>query len=382
MPALKNKTILILSPQTWGAMFVSKHHYAVELAKYGNTVYFLNPPDKSVKERILVTPAATVPGLFIISHRLNFPYNIKFHAIGVFHWFMKQQVKRVLQAIGKPVDIVWSFDLGNLYPFKLFPKTALRIFHPVDEPLNKTAIDSAKGAQIIFSVTHEILEKYKSFGLPIQFINHGVSSIFLQQQEAPAANHAIGVGFSGNLLRPDIDRPVFLQIVQENPAIVFECWGSYQLKDANIGGGLDRETAAFIENLQACQNVVLHGAVAAEELARGYQRMDAFLICYDILKDQSSGTNYHKLMEYLASGKVIVSNNVTTYQGRPDLLQMTVERETNKNLPELFKKVIGNLSIYNSPALQSSRIDFANNNVYSHHVETIESCLNKWIDHR
>jgi hypothetical protein len=375
MYILKNKTILIISPQSWGKMFVSKHHYAEELAKYGNTVYFLNPPDKTLKERVLVTPVAATPGLFIISHRINFPYNIKFHAIGLFHWMMQWQVKKILQVIGRRIDIVWSFDLGNLYPFKLFPSNALRIFHPVDEPLNATAIDSAKGAQVIFSVTNEILAKYENYGLPLHFINHGVSGTFLQQQPVLYASNTIRVGFSGNLLRPDIDRPVFLQIIQENPAVLFECWGSYRLEDANIGGGLDKQTVVFINQLRAAPNVVLHGAVAAEKLAVGYRQMDAFLICYDIEKDQSRGTNYHKLMEYLGSGKVVIANNITTYQDQPALIQMINERDNNRLLPVLFKKVIANLEYHNSPALQQQRRAFAGMNTYLKQVERIQDIV-------
>ena len=30
-------------------MFISKHHYSVELAKRGNIVYFMNSPEKSNK---------------------------------------------------------------------------------------------------------------------------------------------------------------------------------------------------------------------------------------------------------------------------------------------------------------------------------------------
>ena len=40
MDGLKNKKILLISPQSWGTMFVAKHHYAIELAKLGNEVYF------------------------------------------------------------------------------------------------------------------------------------------------------------------------------------------------------------------------------------------------------------------------------------------------------------------------------------------------------
>ena len=373
--ALKNKIILIISPQPWDKLFVSKHHYAIELAKYGNTVYFLNPPDKALNERVLITAVAATPGLFIISHRVFFPYNLKFHAPGIFHWLMQWQVKKILQAIGKPLDIVWSFDHGNLYPFRFFPKKALRVFHPVDEPLNAAAIASANGADIIFSVTNEILEKYKSFGVPLHFINHGVSNVFLQQSPVQRADNKIRVGFSGNLLRPDIDRPVLLQIMKENPDVIFECWGSYQPKNENLENG----TAIFIHALQALPNTLLHGAVPAAELAAGYSRMDAFLICYDIEKDWSKGTNYHKVMEFLASGKAIISNNITTYRDKPGLVEMTAERNTNEKLPALFKKVIENLDTYNSPAFQHKRIAFSKDNIYSKQVETIEGHLEKLI---
>jgi glycosyltransferase involved in cell wall biosynthesis len=376
MSALKNKTILIISPQSWGKMFVSKHHYALELAKYGNTVYFLNPPDATLKESVQVMALASTPGLFIISHRLNFPYNIKFHAIGIFHWLMRWHIKKIVKVIGKPIDIVWSFDLGNLYPFKLFPKKTLRVFHPVDEPLNATAINSAKGAQVIFSVTNEILEKYRGYGLPLHFINHGVSEIFLEQQQVPRSGDTILVGFSGNLLRPDIDRPVFLQIIKENPHIVFECWGSYQAKDDNIGGGFSNETALFIDSLRALPNVILHGAVPAAELAAGYRRMDAFLICYDVERDQSKGTNYHKVMEYLGAGKVIISNNISTYKDRPDLVSMISERLHNSSLPALFKEVTGNLALYNTPEALLKRQQFAAGNTYKMQVANIECLLN------
>ena len=51
MDSLRNKTILIISPQAWGKMFLSKHHYAIELAKRGNAVYFLNPPGENIIEQ-------------------------------------------------------------------------------------------------------------------------------------------------------------------------------------------------------------------------------------------------------------------------------------------------------------------------------------------
>ncbi|MDP4148455.1 MAG: hypothetical protein Q8927_02785 [Bacteroidota bacterium] len=389
MPTLSDKTILILSPQSWGTMFLSKHHYALELARMGNKVYFLNPPDYGparsnngpASPAIRIGPSGIHGNLMLISHRLWFPYLLKFHAMPLFHAGMRLQMKRVLKKIGRPIDIVWSFDLGNLCPLTWFGPPIYKIFHPVDEPSGPQAIAAAKGADIIFSVTREILEKYKAYPAPKHFINHGISPEFLPTGGFPVDSpHAVRgepfrVGMAGNLLRSDLDRPTLIDIVATNPAVIFECWGSYTGGQSNIGGGGDKETHAFIAALQALPNVILHGAVPAAELAKGFSRMDAFLICYDIKKDQSGGTNYHKIMEYLSTGKVIISNNVTTYKDMPVLMQMTAERDNNDRLPALFRQVIENLSTYNDPARQRERIEFACGNAYSRQVERIAQLI-------
>ena len=166
---LKNKTILIISPQSWGTMFLSKHHYALELARQGNLVYFLNPPETrpSRSGKVRVENSAEHDNLRLIFHSLSFPYDLKFRFTRLFHFLMRRHVRKLLHVVEslpegmhRPIDIVWSFDLGWLYPFSMFHHSSLKIFHPVDEPLNNTAIRSAEGADILFSVTREILEKW------------------------------------------------------------------------------------------------------------------------------------------------------------------------------------------------------------------------------
>lgn len=375
MKALQNKVILILSPQSWGKMFVSKHHYAVELARYGNKVYFLNPPEKQLSKRVVIEQLGS-DNLFVIRHRLFFPYDLKFHAPAIFHWLMKFQIKEIIKALGVLPDVVWSFDLGNHYPLHYFGGTPLKIFHPVDEPAGPQSIAAGKGADCIFSVTREILEKYRWTGVPLHFVNHGVSSIFLDAvPPQTVADGKLHFGFSGNLLRPDLDRPMLLSIIRANPELVFECWGSYETKDANIGGSANKETIDFITALKELPNLLLHGAADAANLASGLARMDGFLICYDVQKDQSRGTNYHKIMEYLAIGKVIVSNNVTTYKNLPELVLMVEEREDNHRMPELFRSVIDRIDWHNRPEAVSARKEFAASNTYRKQIERIEQLL-------
>ncbi|THU41517.1 glycosyltransferase [Niastella caeni] len=372
MYKLENKTILILSPEGWGAMFLSKHHYAVELAKAGNTVYFLNPPSVLAgSKKIQIRNSGVHENLFFIEHQLAFPFRLRFHAISLFHFFMRGHIRKILRSMPAPVDIVWSFDLLHLYPLDFFDKSSIKVFHPVDEPLQPAALKAAAGADIIFSVTNEILNKYKFCNLPSFFVHHGVSPLFFRENGMVVKNDPVKVGLSGNLLRKDIDRNILLTIIQQNPQIVFECWGSYEVKQSNIGGDTELSGIAFIDTLKSMPNVILHGTAKTEKLAMELHRMDAFLICYDVNKDQSRGTNYHKIMEYMATGKVIISNNVTTFKDYPDYVQMIPERNNNDQLPVLFNKVIRNLETYNDISLQKKRIAFARTNMYDKHISTI-----------
>jgi len=374
---LKKKVILLISPQPWGSLFISKNHYAVELAET-NVVYYLCPEPlvKSSSKKIEIKPIDGVPNLFVIEHKLFFSFKIKFHLRRLFHFLMLIQTKRILKKINRKVDIVWSFDLGNYFPFAFFSKVPIKIFHPVDEPLNRDAILSAKGADVIFSVTQEILSKYQSYKLPSYFINHGVeasfikSSSFFSQQD----KLQIRVGFSGNLRRKDIDRKILLTIINDNPNVQFDCWGDFANRN-NLRDIENKTTDNFINKLLSNKNVHLHGLLNPSQLADAYQQVDAFLICYDVTKDQSKGTNYHKILEFVSTGKVIISNNVTTYKNFPALVQMVNERTNNKQLPTLFNQVINNLNQYNSIELQQKRVSFASENTYENQINRIDNNL-------
>lgn len=375
---LKNKIILIISPQSWGNMYLAKQHYAIELAKHGNEVFFLNPPHKEkVQNNIEIVSSQIHNSLYLINHSLFFPFQIKFKWKALFHFLMKFHIKKIEATIKNKIDIVWSFDLGHYYPFDYFSNNPFKIFFPIDEPLNKAGIDSGNGCDVIFSVTNEILEKYPHLNVPKYFVHHGLSDEFIQSTCDNLVNHGIvRVGLSGNWLRPDIDTKCLLKIIEENSAIIFEFWGSYQLNQTNIGGSSNTAIVQFIEKLKNSKNVVLHGPKHPKQLAIEFQRMDAFLITYDILKDQSKGTNYHKVMEYLSTGKVVVSNNISTYSSIPGLIEMSESRVNNHDLPFIFKKVVNNLKFYNQTEFSNARKVFALQNLYSKKINQLEEKLN------
>ncbi len=357
-------------------MFISKHHYALELAKRGNKVYYISGPDqeKRMPPGNITIEATEHPSIFYIKHRLYFPYVLKFKARGIYDYLLRFHIHRILKAINTPLDIVWSFDLSNTIPVKLFPSQARKIYMPVDELPLQTAIQGVVGADVVMSVTYEILDKFKSTGKQTVFLNHGVADYFINHNIDTTISRPARVGLSGNFLRTDIDRETLLAIINGNKNIIFNLWGSTDYAQSNIVSSKNEEAIAFIAKLKECTNVVLHGQLPPEQLAKELKRMDCFLICYDIEKDHSKGTNYHKILEYLATGKVVVSNNVTTYQKHPGLIEMPVQRN-NTNLPALFSYVMNNLDKYNAHDLQAQRIAFAVQHTYAKQVDKIETYL-------
>jgi len=368
-------------------MFISKHHYALELSKLGNKVFYVNGPaygNALKKGEVKIEPSG-YSNLSVVKHRFLFPRFLAFKARPLFDFFVRLHIKKMVSKISPEGElIVWSFDLSNTIPLKFFPATSFKIFMPVDEPLVPRAIEAAQSADVIFSVTQEIIDKYKQYNIPSLFINHGVGAYFINEQINTVINTPLSVGLSGNFFRPDIDRSTLLKIIRTHPGIFFNFWGSTSMKKANTKGKLndslgansnDRETLEFIEALNSCPNVVMHGSVKPEILCKELQQPDAFLICYDINKDQSKGTNYHKVLEYLATGKLIISNNITTYQQYPGLFLMNASRDNNDELPALFTAAISQLATHNRFDKQQQRIDFAKKYGYEKQINKIENFI-------
>jgi hypothetical protein len=244
-------------------------------------------------------------------------------------------------------------------------------------PWTAASLSAAEGADIIFSTSTDILDRYTGAGIPSFFIEHGLANEFISvKPEVSVTDSPVRIGYSGNLLRHDVDRSVFLKIIRENPSVIFECWGSSGLNDRNLDGSVDDLTLRFINELKACPNVVVHGSVPPDVLARSIICMDGFLVCYDLDAMNPIGPNYHKLIEFFSTGKVIISSYINHYAGRPELIQM-VDKFGSVSLPDLFRSVIGDLAFFNSDEKTRIRKEWAFSNTYDKQIDRIEKCLNK-----
>lgn len=373
-----NKIVYIISREDWGGMLMSKQHYAIELAKMGNKVFFINHPDqrRRYKRGEIKIEATEYENLSSVNHRLFHPYFFKYKYRKLYYLLTSWHIKRLIKKTRMKPDVVWLFDIGNSIPLKYFPASARKIYMPVDGPYGTIhEKDATEQADIIVSVTDVILEQFKNINIPQYCINHGVAEIFINQiRKSETTNQPLRIGYSGSMVRNDLDIKIFLKIIQAHQDKIFEFWGenNFMKSSIHLPQDVSQKTKDFLDTLHKLPNVIMHGAVSPAVLAAGLKSVDALLICYNIKDDQ----NHHKVLEYLGTGKVIISSYMSSYYDkRGDLIEMVSSKENNDELPELFASVIANLDHYNSPQKANERLSYAATFTYPSQINKIEQLL-------
>jgi len=375
---LKNKTIILISSERWGEIFISKHNYALALAKRGNRVFFLDPIDTSLSPgEIKIRDSGAHPDLKVVSYRPFFPMLLKFHQQYLFEKLIRIAIKRVIRRLKIRPDIVWDFNCAYLYNDLSIFNAPLKIFNPVDFLAEKAR---SKKADMIISVSDLILDQYALKDVPRLRLNHGLGEPFVVEAKKTTVvgkNERIQVGYLGNLAMDSLDRDVFLRVIRENPDLDFNIIGPTSGKDNNLGvRGKEDQISSFMLELRELQNVILHGPKPQQEVPAMLNKFDILLLCYKRTASFKCD-NSHKMIEYLSSGKVVVCTYLSVYAGN-DLVEMTNE-DHNEELPALFKEVAENIDRYNSEAKQRKRKDFALDNTYENHLSTIEIFIERSV---
>jgi len=367
--------ILVISPNAWGDMRVSKHHYAAALAERGNQVFFLNPPNARAQERFRIEDVAGVPGLRTVSYRPFVPFVIRFRSRPLFDLIVAAHVRWLLERIRVTFDVVWCFDV-NIYSDLRWFRAPLKIFHPVDQVSLPYQIDVAASADVALSVSNEILRNLQKHDTPMLRVEHGLATEFVvlaerrMEQDCYRKGEPLRVGYVGNLLMQYIDRDVLLRLVAGHSEIEFHFWGARTSVESNLGSDESSTAVAFVRALEAMPNVVLHGPHPPSVLAQRISDVDLLLICYSVSRDPNRGCNSHKILEYLSTGRVIVSNHVSDYSDKPELIEM-MRSTSNNDMTELFDHVVARITDFNGMKRGRARLAFALDNSYSKQIDRI-----------
>jgi glycosyltransferase involved in cell wall biosynthesis len=378
----RDRVVYIISPEQWGDMKISKHHYSLELADRGCRVFFIEPP--SLDNRgISVRPCKDHPGIGLVSYKPVYRGK-RLLPSGIFKLLLRWQIRLLRKSIGHPPDVVWCFHgylFEDLKPFG----APVNIYFAADlfnYDHNPPEIDSAT---VTMAVSDTIHQRIAAAGHTVHLIKHGVSRPFavsaerlLRERPQRVAGERVKAGFVGNLRMEAIDRVTVMNVIRDNPDVDFLFWGSYKSRDMNLGGLHSEEADAFIRFLEESGNVELRGVLDTAKLNEEMKMADFFWLCLQIGNRRMwDGSNSHKILEYLSTGKPIVAHFVSSYKDT-DLLYMMPTTD-NAGYPKLFREVVELIWKGEDPSKAEARLREAVSNTYSNHISRIEGIVRQGL---
>ncbi len=366
---IKNKIIYIFSPEPWGINFVSKHHYASLLSE-NNQVFFLNPP--SVKYGVTEIKSSLHVVDYSLPRGLNrLPRFIR----DIMQQFL---AKQLLKKLFLPIpDVVWSFDPYVFQNLKAFNPKAIKIYHPVDVHYTDLEFDCVKSADVVFSTAHLILDKFKAIDKPKHFINHGLANYFINpeptEEEFDFINkdQSLKVGYVGNLRYQHLDYSMLFRVIETHPTCGFYFVGPYEGSNlSHTGNEFDTE----ITRLKNYTNVFLLGAKQSLEIPVFLSKMDMLWMCYKGAEKPAEMANPHKILEYLSTGKPIITHYIDEYKNHRDLILMS---DSNEKFYEKFNELLNSIDDSSANDSIRRRKEFAFSNSYQNQLKKISKFIHK-----
>lgn len=355
---LHHKNILLISPEPWTHIFVSKHHYASCLANRGNNVYFLNPPIDEYTVR-----DTSYERVFNVNYT-GFIKGLQYFPPFLQKKVMKKVFNNLENLCGVKFDIVWSFDNSVFYDFSALPAHIFKILHIVDLNQNFQTAKAATTADICFGVIPKLVERLQVFNKNSHLIKHGVQRFphDIERVKLPGTRILKAI-YMGNLAMPFIDWELFHQIAIGNPHVNF----------IFIGSNHDGPKNSSKTKIKGLGNVIFLPPMDAREIPGYLASADILLLGY-LPEYYNTYASPHKMMEYLASGKVICTTFIKEYKQlqKERLIAMS---DKSGDFPHVFSEVVSTLDSWNAKEKQLDRKAFAGENVYPKQVDRIEALI-------
>jgi glycosyltransferase involved in cell wall biosynthesis len=347
------KQVLLISPEFLDGHFVSKHHYAITLASQGCQVYFLGPPQET--DATIKINKTQYENIFDIKAS-KIARGLRFYPAYLKRKVEKKWLERLENLIGDRFTTIWLFENSRFYDLG-FAKEKLKIYHQVDSNQSFHISNAASSADICFCTTDFIKKTLLLFNEKVFKIHHGVSSDKSERnlnktQADRFIKYKVNVVLIGNLDIKYLDLDLLESLISLYPQICFHLIGGY------------KEEGLCYSKCSHFENAIWWGKVGSEIIPVILSHCDATLLLYkaETKFDIEQLASPHKLMEYLASGKVTVTTYTDEYKDKSELLEMV---DNNSDYLSKFNDVISNLVYYNSAEKQNQRKLFANEHTYS-----------------
>lgn len=343
----------MISPEPWGKIFLSKHHYASFLSE-NHQVVFLNPSAGFTKipfGNMQIRLEEIKPGLTQVSYLNCLPRLNNLPKI-IRNWVYKIQVRRIKKMLNLNFDLVWSFD-PRRYTDQRIWGARKALFHSVDLHAQADEVSMIQTSDVVVGVTERICDDLKKLGANAYLVTHGshVDSDNHDKIDLPGSQKIKAV-YSGNF-HIQLHYELLIQLAKENSTCDFILIGPTE--SSNIGAGPTNPKELAI--LRSLNNVFFMGVVEGSMLHLYHNAADVCVVFY---KKELKVHGTHKMLSYFASGKVVLSTPIEAYAGLPEELILFAEEE---DYPNKFKEILDNLPLYNDSRKTGIRRNFA----ASHH---------------
>jgi len=326
--ALGISNILLVCDEKWDQMWMSKHHYANELAKIGYQVLFINPPTRwnpwNTIKGLTLTP---VDGIEVVTLPNRIPILGNPRLAKINDWFNLRSLKR--KGILRDSSLVWNFD------GRRFANPGCKmIYHVVDSHKN-VLLDQqvARASNLIVCVSELFYEHYSQICSPKTHIPHGISSDefeidhgYVDTLTKKFGSYLLCVGSFSKKTNLDLLKTVALTYPSHSLLLL----GQVHFKNnASWNALLEKDNVEFL------------GAIAAKNLKHYVAAASVCLTAYHFNHAQNINAGAGsalKHINYLAQCKVIVSslpNDLTAFQDK-----IIFSATTSHKYIELIRKAL------------------------------------------
>lgn len=364
--SLASKNILIISPEAWGTNHVSKHHYARCLAHKENQVYFLNPP--SGKRNIIETER----NLWVINYRENLK-GLHYMPTRISGLLIKYKISSLEKKLNIKFDIIWNFDTSRFFNLQ-YLENKMRIAHIVDWSENFNRDQLCLTCDLCFCTSDLLRNEMIKSNQNTFNLGHGYNlsdySLTAEEKKVFSNNFKTKVGYIGNLSLKYIDWEIVTELIIKNPNTGFFFIGP----EGNSNLGKSIQINKFLYKIKNLNNVFFLGEKASHKIPAYLLEFDILMLIYQADKYKEQLANPHKMLEYLGSGKVIISSWTEEYKDKEEIIEMVRD---NAELIDRFADICKNLKHYNSQHLKNMRKKYARENSYPIKIQLIEKYLNE-----
>lgn len=368
MEPFRNKRILLVSPEAWGPMKISKHHYASTLAQEGAHVYFLSPGSSSATSfgtssaeehcPVIVKDVRKLPGQRFLPR----PFRALLDA-----W----SLQRIARRHGGGFDLLWNFDVHRFRSLRSRENARLRMLHVMDLPDPSQAYETASNADLVIAVSPSMLNVLRPHihGDELH-VPHGIVPTRSNEVARNIRRPGVNLGYAGNMAMRYLDHRSLLSIAEMHPLATLHLFGATE----GAFGGSDTLPWTILEQYKCAPNVILHGSVHSHELPSLLEQMDLLLVAYDSGTYPNETRNAHKVLEYLNTGKAVLASHLADLTHLGDLVTMA---QPGRPISELASLTIDRLDSLNTPERMRARKEYAALMTYSGHLKRIAELLDK-----